>query len=214
MNQTIAVRIPIDQRIYLLEELDAIPSTLSEKALAHMKQSMPAAEQKSMGMNTGLFNEIQTGHWLQILDDVNQVDGRILLITSNHPEKLDQRLLRPGRIDLNIDLGKASRSTIVSMIEHFTDQVVPSGIIDHIPDGVLSPASVSCIIQKNLDDLVSIVRELDMASQNPDQQGNECDGSQMTGDPIGINEEGPNAIVDRTLKRVPITSYQTQRLFG
>lgn len=37
-------------------------------------------------------------HLLNILDGLLETPGRILIITSNHPEKLDEALVRPGTI--------------------------------------------------------------------------------------------------------------------
>ena len=36
---------------------------------------------------------------LNILDGVVDTPGRIFIMTSNHPERLDAALIRPGRVD-------------------------------------------------------------------------------------------------------------------
>ncbi len=45
---------------------------------------------------------------LNALDGVSSRDGRILFMTTNHPERLDPALLRPGRVDRKIELGFAT----------------------------------------------------------------------------------------------------------
>jgi chaperone BCS1 len=42
------------------------------------------------------------------LDGVRTADGRILFMTTNHKEKLDPALLRPGRADLHVELKNSS----------------------------------------------------------------------------------------------------------
>ena len=42
---------------------------------------------------------------LNVLDGVVDTPGRIVVMTTNHPEKLDAALIRPGRIDKKIYLG-------------------------------------------------------------------------------------------------------------
>merc|ERR1719199_2189083 len=42
---------------------------------------------------------------LNVLDGVVDSPGRILVMTTNHPEKLDAALIRPGRINKRIHLG-------------------------------------------------------------------------------------------------------------
>ena len=45
---------------------------------------------------------------LNVLDGVHAPDGRILFVTSNHPERIDPALLRPGRIDRRFELANAT----------------------------------------------------------------------------------------------------------
>lgn len=42
---------------------------------------------------------------LNVLDGVVDTPGRIVIMTTNHPETLDPALIRPGRIDKRIYLG-------------------------------------------------------------------------------------------------------------
>ncbi|KAJ1618158.1 hypothetical protein T492DRAFT_569693, partial [Pavlovales sp. CCMP2436] len=42
---------------------------------------------------------------LNVLDGVVDTPNRILVMTTNHPEKLDPALIRPGRIDKILYLG-------------------------------------------------------------------------------------------------------------
>ncbi|PYH47968.1 BCS1 and AAA domain-containing protein [Aspergillus saccharolyticus JOP 1030-1] len=44
---------------------------------------------------------------LNVIDGVAANEGRILIMTTNHPEKLDAALLRPGRVDMSIAFGYA-----------------------------------------------------------------------------------------------------------
>ncbi|KAI1741803.1 BCS1 N terminal-domain-containing protein [Xylaria scruposa] len=44
---------------------------------------------------------------LNILDGVASQEGRILIMTTNHMEKLDKALIRPGRVDMVVEFGLA-----------------------------------------------------------------------------------------------------------
>ncbi|KAI1124231.1 BCS1 N terminal-domain-containing protein [Nemania abortiva] len=44
---------------------------------------------------------------LNILDGVASQEGRILIMTTNHIEKLDKALIRPGRVDMTVEFGLA-----------------------------------------------------------------------------------------------------------
>ena len=56
---------------------------------------------------------------LNVLDGVVDTPGRILIMTTNHPELLDPALVRPGRIDKKILLGHMNFDNFISMIEHY-----------------------------------------------------------------------------------------------
>lgn len=45
---------------------------------------------------------------LNALDGVSSREGRVLFLTTNHPERLDPALVRPGRVDRKIELGHAT----------------------------------------------------------------------------------------------------------
>ncbi|RMJ21692.1 Mitochondrial chaperone bcs1 [Aspergillus sp. HF37] len=49
---------------------------------------------------------------LNVIDGVAATEGRILVMTTNHPEKLDPALLRPGRVDMSIEFGYADKPVV------------------------------------------------------------------------------------------------------
>ncbi|KAK3402096.1 BCS1 N terminal-domain-containing protein [Sordaria brevicollis] len=46
---------------------------------------------------------------LNILDGVASQEGRVLIMTTNHIEKLDKALIRPGRVDMIVEFGRADK---------------------------------------------------------------------------------------------------------
>lgn len=49
---------------------------------------------------------------LNAIDGVASHEGRVLIMTTNHPEKLDEALIRPGRVDMKVGFKMATRSQI------------------------------------------------------------------------------------------------------
>jgi mitochondrial chaperone BCS1 len=49
---------------------------------------------------------------LNAIDGVASQEGRILVMTTNYPEKLDDALIRPGRVDMKIEFGLARREQV------------------------------------------------------------------------------------------------------
>lgn len=56
---------------------------------------------------------------LNLWDGIRETPGRIIIISSNHYDKLDPALTRPGRIDITLELTNASHKTINEIYFHF-----------------------------------------------------------------------------------------------
>ena len=56
---------------------------------------------------------------LNVLDGVVDTPGRVVVMTTNHPEKLDPALIRPGRINKRIHLGFVDAETLLQMAKHY-----------------------------------------------------------------------------------------------
>jgi hypothetical protein len=56
---------------------------------------------------------------LNVLDGVVDTPGRIVVLTSNHPEKLDPALIRPGRVNKKIYMGLISAPAAREMLAHW-----------------------------------------------------------------------------------------------
>ena len=56
---------------------------------------------------------------LNIIDGIRETPGRVLIITSNYYDKLDKALIRPGRIDISLEMKLATIDIIEEMFNHF-----------------------------------------------------------------------------------------------
>ena len=79
---------------------------------------------------------------LNLWDGICETPGRIMVLTSNHYEELDPALKRPGRIDITLEMKKASREIIAEMHRHLFKQDIHDDVLARIPDRVYSPAEV------------------------------------------------------------------------
>ena len=64
-------------------------------------------------------DELNLAGLLNVLDGVVDTPGRMLVLTSNHPEKLDPALIRPGRIDRCLLLDYLRAEEAAQMIHHY-----------------------------------------------------------------------------------------------
>lgn len=74
------------------------------------------------GMNTSAL--------LNALDGVVGLDDVIILLSTNHPEKLDPALIRDGRVDIRVEVGFLRSAEIRRYINlFFPDYVIPEGMV-------------------------------------------------------------------------------------
>ena len=64
-------------------------------------------------------NGVTLSGLLNVLDGFHAPNGVLFVMTTNHVEKLDPALLRPGRIDYKLFLGKASEQQKVELYRRF-----------------------------------------------------------------------------------------------
>jgi ATP-dependent Zn protease len=66
---------------------------------------------------------------LNIIDGLRETPGRILILTSNHYDKLDDALVRPGRIDITVSMGKASKQVVQEMYRYYKGKEIPKRML-------------------------------------------------------------------------------------
>ena len=79
---------------------------------------------------------------LNIIDGIRETPGRILIITSNNYNSLDPALIRPGRIDMTIEMRNADVDVIKEMYNHYYNDIIPEDIVNKFRDYVVSPAKI------------------------------------------------------------------------
>ena len=91
---------------------------------------------------SNLNNSISLSDILNLIDGIRETPGRILIITSNFYNKLDKALVRPGRIDITLNLKNASVLTISKMFMHFYKKNFPAKKLSLCKDNVISHAQL------------------------------------------------------------------------
>jgi hypothetical protein len=125
------LKIPLNKRVYVIEDIDCLTDVVLDRSLT--KEPL-AANKEGEALTLSFL--------LNLLDGVLETPGRILVITSNYPDKLDKAFIRPGRIDVRIEFKHADREFILDMINKFYNSNVT---IDAIPlelNSIFTPAEV------------------------------------------------------------------------
>lgn len=91
---------------------------------------------------------------LNLFDGIIELNGIMIIMTTNHPEKIDPALIRPGRFDFKCEFKKASREIIKEMLKlkfNLNDQSLMkySNDLNNMKDYIMSPAQIQCICFNN-----------------------------------------------------------------
>jgi chaperone BCS1 len=112
------------------------PNNWKVSDLARELRKHPAEGAKKEGISlSGLLNAI---------DGVASHEGRVLIMTTNKPEALDEALIRPGRVDLQVGFTNATRDQAKELFERMYEADKhrhPELINDNKKDGVVSGAA-------------------------------------------------------------------------
>ena len=143
----VPVRLTFKQTVFVLEDVDAASSVVLKRSSSTPEPVAPApapAIEKDgdpiKALLECLFNgddkaisgptmalgalkptrdRLDLSGILNVLDGVVDTPDRILIMTTNHPERLDPALVRPGRVDVKLRLGYVQRTEARQMVEHY-----------------------------------------------------------------------------------------------
>lgn len=105
--------------VLLIEDIDAAKAGAARRTTQpEAKGAAPSGALPDMTPKEPV-REVSLSALLNVLDGVFARDGRILIMTTNHPEKVDPALLRPGRADRREHIGPLEREEVGAMCARF-----------------------------------------------------------------------------------------------
>lgn len=128
--------------VIVIEDIDTAKITHDREKQAEKEEKLveagvPQPDKQQTGVTlSGLLNAI---------DGLASREGRILFITSNCPDKLDPALLRPGRVDVDEEIGLLGRAEAEGMIEAF-------GASPDVMDEIVLPIPAAALQSRLLKD--------------------------------------------------------------
>jgi len=156
--------ISFDKKIIVFEDIDCIGDIVLNRSLKNDKEKNASKENdKSLNISDVLqsiceLNEsgttkvstlsnkaedlITLDDILNLWDGIRETPGRILIISSNHYDKLDPALVRPGRIDITHELSNASHNVISEMYAHLFEKNIDVETLQKVKEYYYSPAEI------------------------------------------------------------------------
>lgn len=171
-------RIPNKERLYIFEEIDcgSWKDVVTSRKIKHDEENHSSLilndKQKLISLDEldkfitaerlisrsvshegfhAKTDKITLGDILELLDGLVEMTGRMFIMTSNHPERLDPALLRPGRIDETIWFKNMTCNDIRNMYKLWFKQPLPALVDSQIKDHMISQAEVGKIFSSSKD---------------------------------------------------------------
>lgn len=145
--------VPSNRKILVLEDFDCMGDIVQKRSCCDELQALKNAISSELvkdkkeildDMLKTAFEEDQDklnlSYILNLIDGVLEQHGRIMIITSNHPEKLDDALIRPGRIDMKVHFTKCNKNIIGDILKLYFKKESIEDI--NFKDDVFTPAEV------------------------------------------------------------------------
>jgi hypothetical protein len=120
---------------------------------------------------------VQMDGLLNALDGMLTPHGSIFILTSNHPEVLDEALIRPGRVDLSMEFGYLDADHLHRLLSVFmgtvpslpalTARITPADVVDVLKRHLGEPQSANeelAALVRSVDDLGAVLASMG----NPD----------------------------------------------
>lgn len=162
-DNIVDVKIPQNKRIFIFEDIDCMgdmvysrdmtisPKLEIQNKIDLMKLKENKLEEELINQQEDNYNN-NMSYFLNILDGLQECPGRIIVMTTNKPEVLDQALIRPGRIDHNIHFTLATLEDTISIIEFYWKEKISHEYLEklnRIKHNKLSHAMIVNICRTN-----------------------------------------------------------------
>lgn len=164
------VEIPQKNRLWVFEEVDCWQHIIKSRRVARTpsknhhgkrgKDSDPDNHNTTMALidalqqvssaggpagcnNNNEFEFSQLGSLLELLDGLMEMQDRMIIMTTNHPDKMDDALIRPGRIDICHEFKRLSRRHVCDLYKLWYGVEFPQDKVKDVYDNKFSQAELA-----------------------------------------------------------------------
>lgn len=162
--------IPLNKRIIIFEDIDCMTDIIKNRFNKDKEESQDEEDNKRKKDDENnkkkeddysfakkiitQLEEMENNNLsflLNILDGVQEAEDRIIIMTTNKPEELDNALIRPGRIDIKIHFKKATIKDIRDILCNFWDNDIDICNVEEILHEKLTHAEIINICKESKD---------------------------------------------------------------
>ena len=144
-----------DRAVVVIEDIDTVELPNRASASPMQEAGGPPERWGRRGREEDTRSKLTLGGVLNFADGIRSSCGseRIFIFTTNHPERLDPALVRPGRMDMHIELSYCTFEVLKSLCRTYL------GVTNHptlkdiqavlAPSAKVAPADVTAILDAN-----------------------------------------------------------------
>jgi len=163
--------IEFDKKIIIFEDIDCIGELTSERKNKSITEDKIESLIKKQNFNKedlklkqmqSYFEEdnLTLDDLLNLWDGIRETPGRILIITSNFYEKLDKALIRPGRIDITLELKNTDHKLLNEICFNLFNKYIDIKDLTKINENFYSPAEIINIYLKEERDFHGFLKRI------------------------------------------------------
>ena len=177
--------------------IDKTGAEIGAEIAKALKSANKSDKSKSNTNNEG----ISLSGLLNAIDGVASHEGRVLVMTTNFPEKLDEALIRPGRIDMKINFTLATRYQVRELFTRM-----------YSPDRQHQPSEISHARKKSLS-LMPVPADFHTPPQTP--RSNTSAGEATSAEPANSTKIDDIASISaRFAERIPDSVFSPAEIQG
>ncbi|GER27986.1 P-loop containing nucleoside triphosphatehydrolases superfamily protein [Striga asiatica] len=174
-----------NRSIVVIEDIDCSRQMQSRNGPGHAALLARQGPQDQLTLS-GLLNFID-GLWSTCGDE------RIIVFTTNHKEKIDPALLRPGRMDMHISMGYCTAQGFDTLAKNYLGVVedhhpMIGEIKDLIGEIEITPAEVAEHLMRNEDADMALEGVVDLLKKKKDEKINARTEDNKTNDDVADDE--------------------------
>jgi SpoVK/Ycf46/Vps4 family AAA+-type ATPase len=149
--------IPFDKKILVFEDIDCIGEIIKDRNGLEKQLNYDLLALQS-NVNSNILNNsvskltfpqvnLTLDDFLNLWDGIEESYNRIIILTSNHYDKLDKALVRPGRIDIYKNMKKVNKEVFKDLYSHlFETNILPKNL-ERYKEYSVTPAEMINIFQ-------------------------------------------------------------------
>jgi hypothetical protein len=122
--------------IIIFEDIDCMTP------IVHKRGSNNEAEDNFNNLDVQGNDKLSLSTVLNILDGPMSPRDIIFIMTTNHPEKLDPALIRPGRMDLSITIRKCAREQLVKIYSDLYQEELSVELLQRFPEAKYTTSQI------------------------------------------------------------------------